>query len=160
MGLGWLMALKYCHCATQKVAKFRMQLNVAGGDKRDTLPRHYLCPCKVKAWRGKKGEMLPLLSFLLPTPFLFALLSILPSLCPVGAWDWIGAVLNCTMGMFWRCYHFFHWPLRRCARGTGSNTPIKIPYNEIRHNAHPISSTTSKQPTPASPLELENLFMG
>lgn len=24
MGLGWLMALKYCYCATQKVAKFRM----------------------------------------------------------------------------------------------------------------------------------------
>lgn len=45
-------------------------------------------------------------------------------------------------------------------QSTTPNTPIKIPYNEIRHNAHPISSTTSKQPTPASPLELENLFMG
>ena len=24
------------------------------------------------------------------------------------AWDWVGVVSNCTMGLFWEDYHFFH----------------------------------------------------
>ena len=94
--------------------------------------------------------MLPLLPFLLYPPYLFALLSILPSLFPVGTWDWIGVVSNCIMGMFLR-YHVFHWPLRRCTRGAGTKCHPKHPYNGIRHNTHPISSTTSKQPNQPFP---------
>ena len=158
------MALKYCHCATQKVAKFRMQLNVAGGDKRDTLPRHYLCPCKVKAWRGKKGECFPSFLFYSLRPscshycrscLLFALLvrETGSVLCWIVRWECFGDAITFFIGH----YDVAHGEL---SQSTTPNTPIKIPYNEIRPNAHPISSTTSKQPTPASPLELENLFMG
>ena len=86
--------------------------------------------------------MCSLIPFLLPSPYLLALLSILPSLCPVGAWDWIGVVSNCTM--FWRCYYFSQWPLRRCERGTGSKCHPKHSFYGSRHNTHPISSTTSK----------------
>ena len=88
--------------------------------------------------------MRSLIPFLLPLPYLLALLSILPSLCPVGAWDWIGVVSNCTL--FWRCYYFSQWPLRLCERGTGSKCHPKHPFYGSRHNTHPISSTTSKQP--------------
>lgn len=87
--------------------------------------------------------MCSLIPFLLPSPYLLALLSILPSLCPVGAWDWIGVVSNCTM--FWRRYYFSQWPLRRCERGTGSKCHPKHSFYGSRHNTHPISSTTSKQ---------------
>ena len=90
--------------------------------------------------------MLPLLSFLLHPPYLVALLSILPTLCPVGAWDRIGVVSNCTMGMFWRRYDLFSLAITTLRTGNWVEMPLpKHPFNRIRHNIHPISSTTRPQ---------------
>ena len=45
----------------------------------------------------------------------------------ISVWDWVSAVSNYTMGLFWGSYRFFHWLLRGCPGNLVTIRPPKRP---------------------------------
>ena len=45
----------------------------------------------------------------------------------ISVWDRVRAVSNCTMGLFWGSYRFFHWLLRGCQGNLVTIRPPKRP---------------------------------
>ena len=62
------------------------------------------------------------------------------------AWDWVGVVSNCTMGLFCGHLSFFHWLLSECAESWGKIRPPKQSRGATRHNTNPVSRATSRWP--------------
>ena len=63
------------------------------------------------------------------------------------AWNWIGFVSNCTMGLLFEYYYFLHWRLRSLAGNWVKMCPQKQRHGTIRqNNIDPVLSATSEWP--------------